>query len=752
MSAPRHDPAPKRVPKAPPARTSSAAGQPADRARLRTVTIGTAGHVDHGKSALVRVLTGIDPDRLEEEQARGMTIVLGFAPLQLPSGRLLNIVDVPGHDQLVRTMASGVCGMEAVLLCIDCRERVMPQTREHLDILRLLGIQRGIVVLTKADLIEDPDERLVAEDAVHTDLRGTVLQDAPVVWTSSRSREGLGVLLEMLETVVAELPPRDSTEPVRMPVDRAFSIKGFGTVVTGTLLAGTIRPNQLLMLLPQGTDVRVRGIQIQHGQVPEAKAGERPAVNLADVDAADIPGGSTLVDPRAFDTTTRVLAEVTLLPRARAIERRTELELLNGTALTHGRARIHAPGRTLRPGGTAVVQLSCHGPLVLVHGDLVLVRDVATNTTIGRARVLDPHPPAEIDLGAATAVRQAPTVSAATAEIVKAGGSLGVPERELAHKIALVPATLPVLVHTSKTYWSQDTIAQAREALIKAMPAPGTRAALADWWSVSPIQDRKILERLTTQIAYWFQLDRARDAIVCPRRTQKLRPQRKALADTIEARPRRPARLTPLLPARTEAVLRRSGVITIAVPPQFAYDTPERTRAAIEALCSSGRLIRLGRRGEYAVHPAALTRLIRQITPPTTEASAARALGVSRAQAHAILGYLLKHGRVAFARGRYLEARPPVPGQQRGRLTRHPQPPDGNDAPPAFRRAERMSDAVAARLPAARARSACASPNEMPPCAKHRSDRASSPWPISSAEPAGALPVPNGLSSGSGCG
>ncbi|HKS91804.1 MAG TPA: selenocysteine-specific translation elongation factor [Tepidiformaceae bacterium] len=636
------------IPKAPLAKRTVGSTHPGDQPRLRTVTIGTAGHVDHGKSSLVKVLTGIDPDTLPEEKAREMTIALGFAPLSLPSGRLLNVVDVPGHDSLVRTMAKGAQGMDAVLLCIACNERVMPQTCEHLDILRLLGIQRGLVVLTKGDLIDDADDRLLAEEAVRDDLRGTVLQDARCVWTSSRTREGLGTLVETLDRLVADLPPRDDAAPVRMPVDRAFVIKGFGTVVTGTLLQGTLRPGQQLVLLPQGTEVRVRTLQIQKEDVAEALAGERPAVNLAGVDAADVPTGSTLVNPRAFETTTRFLAELTLLARARPIERRTELELLGGTTLSHGRARIHVPRRTLRPGENATAELMCENPLVLVHGDLVLVRDVASNTTVGRARVLDPHPPERVDFRAAAAIQHAPSRAEAAAVIIRTSGAAGVSERELARKIGLTPRGLLALIHGHKTLWTRDALTEARENMIKAIPAPGARIPLATWLSACPIRDEKILRNLTQQLTHLFQLRIEGEMLITPRR--RIRPARGHAA--AQQMSRHPLRLRPVLLARVERYLRSAGIVSVSRPGAIDGISEDGIQAAIAPLVASNRLVALGR--HYVIHRDALRRLERQLRPPTTARAVAAALGASRTQAHALLSHLLRSKRLSFAAGQYI--------------------------------------------------------------------------------------------------
>ena len=261
---------------------------------MRPVTIGTAGHIDHGKSALVHALTGIDPDRLAEEQRRGMTLDLGFAHLDLPSGQRVGIVDVPGHEALIHNMLAGAGGIDLVMLVVAADEGVMPQTREHLDIARFLPIAGGVVVLTKIDLVQDSEWLAAVEEEVRSLVAGTVLESAPVVGVSARTGVGLPDLVATLDRLVASVPDRPADGPVRLPIDRSFTIQGFGTVVTGTLWTGTIRQGDLLRILPQGRDVRVRGVQV-HGQlVAEARAGSRVAANLAGVEKDEVGRGDVL--------------------------------------------------------------------------------------------------------------------------------------------------------------------------------------------------------------------------------------------------------------------------------------------------------------------------------------------------------------------------------------------------------------------------------------------------------------------------
>src|SRR6185312_6494449 len=244
--------------------------------------IGTAGHIDHGKTTLVRALTGIDTDRLKEEKERGITIELGFANLSLPSGETVGVVDVPGHERFVRTMVAGAVGIDLVVLVVAADEGVMPQTREHLDICGLLGITRGVVALTKADLVDGELRELAAADVAET-LRGTFLEGAPIVPVSARSGEGLDALRSAIAAALREVPGKDPEGLTRLPIDRVFSMKGFGTVVTGTLWAGRIKPGDDLVALPPlpgGAAGKVRGVQVYGAAVDEARAGHRTAINL----------------------------------------------------------------------------------------------------------------------------------------------------------------------------------------------------------------------------------------------------------------------------------------------------------------------------------------------------------------------------------------------------------------------------------------------------------------------------------------
>ncbi len=371
---------------------------------MRPVTVGTAGHIDHGKSALVRALTGIDPDRLAEEQRRGMTLDLGFAHLDLPSGGRVGIVDVPGHEALIHNMLAGAGGIDLVMLVVAADEGAMPQTREHLDILRFLPIAGGVIALNKIDLVPDPEWLAVVEEDVRSLVAGTMLESAPVVGVSARTGAGLPDLVAVLDRLVAGLPGRPADGPIRLPVDRSFTIQGFGTVVTGTLWSGTIAPGDALEILPRGREVRVRGVQV-HGQPAQAAfAGSRVAANLAGVDKDEIGRGDVLATPRAFQPTDRLDVRLRLLPDAPAVRHSARVHVHLGAGETIARVALVDRPR-VEPGEEALVQLRLAGPVVAVHGDHFVVRRYSPTQTIGGGVVVHASPPRRRRAQAAEALR-----------------------------------------------------------------------------------------------------------------------------------------------------------------------------------------------------------------------------------------------------------------------------------------------------------------------------------------------------------
>ncbi|MFZ0771409.1 MAG: selenocysteine-specific translation elongation factor [Candidatus Sulfotelmatobacter sp.] len=373
---------------------------------MKSIIVGTAGHIDHGKTALVRALTGIDADRLEEEKRRGITIDLGFAHMDLPApnGEILRLgfVDVPGHERFVRNMLAGVGGIDLVLLVIAADEAIKPQTREHFDILQLLGVQRGITVLTKSDAVDTDTLEVVRLEAEEF-LRGTFLEtpESPVLAVSSLTGAGLDELKQAMVAVAAEAQPRDSRAIVRLPVDRVFTMKGFGTVVTGTLVAGTIHPEDELEVFPSGRRVRVRGVQV-HGQTAEAAvAGQRTALNLAGASTEDVSRGMTLAPPKLFETTRRADVSLRLLASApHALKNRTRVHFHSYTMETVAEVVLHGT-KQIAPGELAFARLKLPKAALLLPGDRFIIRQFSPVATIGGGIILDaapiPRMPGQID-------------------------------------------------------------------------------------------------------------------------------------------------------------------------------------------------------------------------------------------------------------------------------------------------------------------------------------------------------------------
>jgi selenocysteine-specific elongation factor len=353
--------------------------------------IGTAGHVDHGKSTLVKVLTGIDPDRLAEEKERGMTIDLGFAWLKLPGGREVSIVDVPGHENFIKNMLAGVGGIDAALLVIAADEGIMPQTREHLAILDLLRVQRGIVALTKTDLVDAEWIELVREE-VAEQILPTTLASAPIIPVSAYSGQGLPELLARLEQMLDESQERQNIARPRLPIDRVFSMTGFGTVVTGTLLDGSFKVGQEVEVLPQRLRARIRSLQTHRHNVDVVQAGNRVALNLANIARADLVRGNVVALPGQLRTTVLVDAHISLLPDApRLLTHNTLVDFYSGSQEVPARIRL-LDVEELQPGQNAWVQLRLSRPVVLARRDRFILRIPSPSSTIGGGEVVDIQP------------------------------------------------------------------------------------------------------------------------------------------------------------------------------------------------------------------------------------------------------------------------------------------------------------------------------------------------------------------------
>ena len=434
---------------------------------MRHVIVGTAGHIDHGKSALVKALTGIDPDRLKEEKLRGITIDLGFAHLDLGDVQV-GFVDVPGHEKFVKNMLAGVGGIDFVLLVVAADESIMPQTREHFDICRLLGIQAGITVITKTDLVDPEMVELVREEVAEATL-GSFLEGAEMIPVSSKTGEGIERLSRAIHNLALTIRPRPSGRILRLPIDRAFSIRGFGTVVTGTLTSGEIHKEQEVELLPGGLTARVRGIQVHGTMTGRAVAGQRTAVNLQGIDLSQVERGMALTLPHAFRATRILDVRLALLPSARPLKNLVKVRFHQGTLEVLARVALIGQD-TLPPGESACAQLRLESPVFCLHGDTYIIRQFSPTVTIGGGTVLHPNPPkhratdklalsALQSLGSGNLAGKIPVLLAADAkramDLSALNSLLGLPLPDLRNicsdlaasgKLVMLPAPAPILV------------------------------------------------------------------------------------------------------------------------------------------------------------------------------------------------------------------------------------------------------------------------------------------------------------------
>jgi selenocysteine-specific elongation factor len=357
---------------------------------MKYIILGTAGHIDHGKSTLVKALTGTDPDRLKEEKERGITLDLGFASLDLPDGNRLGIVDVPGHEGLIKNMLAGVGGIDIVMLVIAADEGIMPQTREHLAICDLLHVKKGIIALTKMDMVEKDWLGLV-KDEVRDFVKNTFLEKAPIIPVSSKTRENLHELVQEITKIANAITPKSSNGILRLPIDRVFAMKGFGTVITGTLLSGTISTEQEVEILPRGIKTKVRGIQSHNRPVQRSVAGQRTAVNLQGVEKDELSRGDTVVNTGYMTPTKTIDAKLHLLKQApRGLKNNARIRFYNTTQESIGRISILGTNE-LTSGQDAFIQLRLEQPVIVQNGDRYILRFYSPMETLGGGMVLNPH-------------------------------------------------------------------------------------------------------------------------------------------------------------------------------------------------------------------------------------------------------------------------------------------------------------------------------------------------------------------------
>ena len=614
---------------------------------MRHVVAGTAGHIDHGKSSLVLALTGIDPDRLKEEKERGITIDIGFAHLDLGDGLTLGIVDVPGHERFVKNMLAGVGGIDLVMLIIAADEGVMPQTREHLAICQLLRVRSGLVVLTKADLAEPDWLELVRED-VRTFLRGTFLEGAPILPVSAKTGEGLPALRETLATLARAVPVRGTDATFRLPIDRVFTIRGFGTVVTGTVAAGELALDDRVEVYPHELQAKVRGIQT-HGQpVSAAVAGQRAAVNLQGVERAAIARGDVLSLPGLLQPTYMLDATCELLADAPApLETRQRVRVHVGTSEVM--ARVHpVTAPAIEPGQRGYVQLRLEAPIVALPRDRYVIRSYSPMVTIGGGELLDVAP-AKARRSPALAARLQVLETGSPEAIVEAHvqrvGGRGIRTAELRARTPFGPEALRT--HLQTLLAQERVLVVDREWYVHVEAANKLRAeaaaALAAFHAREPLKPGMSKEELRTRLGglddrvFLALLERFAAAGVLVTDKDKVRGAGHAV------------RLTPAQQAasdRIEAEFREAGVAPPTLEEAFAKVglAGSSAQAMAQLLVDSRRLVRIREGLYFHAEPlhAAVDRIVaflrenQAITPQQIK----DLLGISRKYAIPLLEWL----------------------------------------------------------------------------------------------------------------
>jgi selenocysteine-specific elongation factor len=443
------------------------------RPAMKHVVIGTAGHIDHGKSSLVRALTGIDPDRLKEEKERGITIDLGFAYLKSEGGLSLGFVDVPGHERFVKNMLAGVGGIDLVMLVVAADESVMPQTREHFAICRLLKIPLGLIVLTKCDLV-DADLREIAAMEAKELVAGSFLESAPMVEVSTRTGEGMEALRTTLENLARSAPSRSTAGRFRLPIDRVFSMKGFGTVVTGTIASGSVGQDDEVEILPRGLEVRVRGLQVHGDREARASAGQRAALNLQGIEVSDVARGDALVERGWFRPTLMFDCHLEVLSSSPIpVKDLTRVHLHLGTAQVLARARVLGGVKSIPPGERGLAQLRLEAPVVSARGDRFILRRYSPLETIAGGVVLDAYPEKHSVASLAVASRLEALAGSSDASVaarfVEESGASGVSENDLGRRLGVGASELEEIL--------RSLLSEGRAALVSRNPrvliAPG---------------------------------------------------------------------------------------------------------------------------------------------------------------------------------------------------------------------------------------------------------------------------------------
>lgn len=611
--------------------------------------IGTAGHVDHGKSTLIAALTGTHPDRLKEEQAREMTIELGFGWLTLPGGEEVGIVDVPGHRDFIENMLAGVGGIDAALLVIAVDEGVMPQTREHLAILDLLQVPAGLVVITKCDLIDDQEWIEALEADIRDTLRGTLLENAPLLRVSARTRSGLPQLLAALEAILQRQPARPDLARPRLPIDRAFSMSGFGTVVTGTLTDGHLAIGDEVQVLPSGLAGRVRGLQTHKKKEDRASPGSRTAVNISGISTEQIRRGEVLVRPGQYTPTRRLDAQLRLLPDVSSpLSHNTEVKVFLGTSETLAQLRLLGVEQ-LAPGEQGWIQLELRDPLVAVRGDRYILRRPSPGETLGGGMIVDPHPGARHKrFDAQVLASLSSLIHGSPADVLfEAALALhAAPLKDIMARSRLEPSAAQraahELVESGRLLWLEDAAAGSEESrLVIAQPhwqelCQKAERAVSSYHGRFPLRGSMPREELKSRLD------------LSPRVFNALVGRLVAAGELVEsgsavARPGHAIRLDPAQQERAQALLRKFAQSPFS-PPSLKESQAEAGEDLVNALVELGELMPVSaevvfRKADYDAMVARL-RLALSQKGQISLAEVRDLFGTSRKYAQALLEHL----------------------------------------------------------------------------------------------------------------
>jgi selenocysteine-specific elongation factor len=596
---------------------------------MRSVIVGTAGHIDHGKTALVKALTGTDADRLAEEKRRGITIDLGFAHLNISDDLRLGFVDVPGHERFVRNMLAGAAGIDVVLFVVSAAESIKPQTREHFEICRLLGVQSGVIALTKADLVEPEILDLVRLE-VEEFVAGSFLENAPTIAVSSVTGAGIAELRSALEAGARAVREKNSAGWFRLPIDRAFTMKGFGTVVTGTLISGFLDTEREVEIYPAGRRVRVRGVQVYGQAAPRANAGERTAVNLADIEPGEIHRGMVLSEPGIFNSATRVDCRFDLLASAKPLKNGAPVHFHVGTAEIEATVRWLDRRAVLKPGESTWARIRLAEPALILPGDRFIVRMFSPVSTIGGGQAVD-ITARRYRKGEDAAARMQSLTTAAGTELLVRETDYGVSKSQLIAATGLrqIPAS-PRVEWVGDWLIAGERVAELRKQLTEACRAFHREHSLLPGIQKQDLKTAVMPDAPAEVFEYALKgaMDLVQDSEVVRLKSHRvvLKEDETKAQSAIEGAFQSAGLTVPAVPE----VLKSSGV------------DPSRARSILQMLLKEGKLVRVS--ADLVLHASALERLRGLLTTRRGERFSVPAFkdwtGVSRKYAIPLLEFL----------------------------------------------------------------------------------------------------------------